>query len=115
MSDIERQLKTLFESWSGQLPLSFRKLPPSGSDRQYFRLISGETKAIGVFNTNIPENKSFISFTMHFFKKGIPVPELYAVGKDLKTYLVQDLLLKKGSDQLLLAMAGENDQPPGEI
>src|SRR5690606_18403301 len=33
----------------------------------------------------------FLSFSSHFIKNGIPVPEVYAVSSDLKKYLLEDL------------------------
>lgn len=86
-----KSIKNIFQNWSGEIAENIKALPPSGSDRQYYR-VSGKTKtAIAVFNPNEAENQTFILFTNHFKSKGIRVPEIY--GEDLKNgvYLQQDL------------------------
>lgn len=46
---------------------------------------------IGAFNADVKENTAFLSFTSHFKKSGLPVPEVFAVSSDLKKYLLEDL------------------------
>jgi len=66
-------------------------LPPSGSYREYCRLKNSHWSVIGAFNADIKENTAFLSFTNHFRKKDLPVPEIFAVSSDLKKYLLEDL------------------------
>ena len=66
-------------------------LPPSGSYREYCRLTSNNRSVIGAFNADIKENTAFLSFSDHFYRKGIPVPEVYAVSADRQKYLLEDL------------------------
>lgn len=88
---IEQQLSTLFEQWSGEKMISIIKLAQSGSDRVYYR-IKGNTKScIGTHSPDKKENKAFITFTKHFWSKGLPVPELYLVDNQNDMYLQQDL------------------------
>jgi aminoglycoside/choline kinase family phosphotransferase len=84
-------LTALFESWAGEEHTSFHPLPPSASYREYYR-ISGATKtAIGVFNRDRKENEAFLSFTRHFLKKNLPVPNVYADDLQHGIYLLEDL------------------------
>lgn len=88
---IEEKLYDLFLQWSGKLPDSVNLLPASGSNRQYYRLVSGEISAIGAYNPNEKENNAFITFTEHFYKLGLSVPQLYAQDLSSHVYLLEDL------------------------
>lgn len=64
----------------------------SGSNRKYFRIIQNDKSYIGVYNnTLIEENKAFINLSEHFYKKGLPVPEIYKISSDFSAYLQEDL------------------------
>ncbi len=91
MKDIEQQLQQLFTDWSGEEVANFAALPGSGSYRRYFRISGQRQSAIGVFNEDLKENEAFLSFTHHFLSEKLPVPEVFRVGEDGKTYLLQDL------------------------
>jgi aminoglycoside/choline kinase family phosphotransferase len=84
-------LHHLFESWSGEKCLTTSPIPQSGSYREYYRLKGAEKSAIAVFNKDIKENMAFLSFTRHFTKMNLPVPEVVAEGQDGKSYLLSDL------------------------
>jgi len=85
------ELKYLFEEWSGENLVSTTPLPQSGSYRQYFRMISANHQAIGVYNRDKSENLAFITFTKHFIKHNLNVPHLYEFDIDKNVYLVEDL------------------------
>ena len=85
------QLKYLFEQWSGENLVSTTPLPQSGSYRQYFRMISANHQAIGVYNPDKSENHAFITFTKHFLNHNLKVPHLYKSDIDKNVYLVEDL------------------------
>ncbi|TDJ54919.1 MAG: phosphotransferase enzyme family protein [Ignavibacteria bacterium] len=85
------QLKYLFEQWSGENLVSTTPLPQSGSYRQYFRMISANHQAIGVYNPDKNENHAFITFTKHFLKHNLKVPNLYNSDIEKNVYLVEDL------------------------
>ncbi|RKY91489.1 MAG: phosphotransferase enzyme family protein [Ignavibacteriae bacterium] len=85
------QLKVIFEKWAGEKVKSITPLPQSGSYRQYFRMISANHQAIGVYNPDKNENNAFITFTKHFLKHNLNVPRLYESDIDKNVYLIEDL------------------------
>jgi len=107
----------LFKVWKGIPPDSVRPLPPSGSERRYFRLYLGEESVIGVINPDLAENRAFVQFTRHFTHKGLPVPEVFVVAEDESAYLQSDLgdetLLQKL--QAARAASGDSSDFPDEI
>ena len=98
----QNTLKPLFESYTGQSPVSIQELPTSGSHRRYFRLGGGGTTLMGVIGTSLEENRAFIGLARHFRKKGLQVPEVLAVSEDGFAYLQEDL----GNQVLFDAVAG---------
>jgi len=91
MIEITRSLENLFQKWSGINAVFTEKLSPSGSNRKYFRITGGNTRAIGTFNENLEENRAFFYLTGHFRKHHLPVPEIYAIDSTGKFYLQEDL------------------------
>ncbi len=77
--------------WADERITGLYELPGSGSERQYFRIISKNKQAIGAYNPNRDENKAFISFSKTFFKNGLKVPEIYSFDKSNDVYLIEDL------------------------
>jgi aminoglycoside/choline kinase family phosphotransferase len=105
MKNYQLLLPKLFEDWAGEPAIKMDQLALAGSDRRYSRII-GETKqAIGTYNADFKENKAFIRFSQHFWKKGLRVPEVYAENLLNGVYLQEDL----GDTQLfnLLPQVGE--------
>lgn len=88
---IKDQLISLFESHFKEEVTYFEQLPGSGSYREYARMKSVGHQVIGAFNNDVKENQAFLEFSAHFRNKNIPVPHIYAVSADLKTYLQEDL------------------------
>jgi len=88
---IIENLKKLFHQWAGEEVLTVVPLPISGSARRYFRMLSGAHKAMGVYNSDLKENRSFIAFTIHFQSHKLSVPAIFAVSEDESSYLLQDL------------------------
>ncbi len=62
-----------------------------GSGRNILRLTGGKTTAIGVLYGVREENEAFLSFSRHFRRHGLPVPEIYAQQLDQGAYLEEDL------------------------
>lgn len=62
-----------------------------GSGRKIIRLSNDKSSAIGILYGVREENLAFLSFSKHFRKHGLPVPEIY--GEDLSqgAYLEEDL------------------------
>jgi aminoglycoside/choline kinase family phosphotransferase len=94
MSEIltpEKRILALFERYSKHEADKIIKLPPSGSYRQYFRVIAGDISVIGAYNEDKAENLAFTTFTNHFHEKELPVPKLLANDAVSSVYLLEDL------------------------
>src|SRR6201988_4950983 len=63
----------------------------SASGRKIIRLSSGKTSAVGILYGVREENLAFISFSRHFRRHGLPVPEIYGEDLDQGAYLEEDL------------------------
>ncbi len=87
----EKKLVDLFEKWSGETAQRIIALPRSGSDREYYRIVGIEKRAIAAYNPDKKENQAFVSFSKHFDSENLPVPEIYAVREEEDMYLLQDL------------------------
>lgn len=113
MSTIIEEIKGLFKKHSKASILSVEKLPQSGSDRIYYRVVcedtahNGQYCCIATYNSNIKENNTFINFSRHFKESGAPVPDIYVVNDEGSIYLQQDF----GDDSLLskLEQNGHNE------
>jgi aminoglycoside/choline kinase family phosphotransferase len=105
MKNYQLLLPKIFEEWAGEPALNMEQLAQAGSDRRYFRVHGATKKAIATYNAEFKENKAFIRFTQHFWKKGLRVPEIYAENLLNGVYLQEDL----GDTQLfgLLPPVGE--------
>lgn len=67
-------------------------MPASGSERRYFRLKDNIGKSIiGVFGSDVRENKAFISLAKYFASKSCLVPIVLAISDDCRFYLQSDL------------------------
>jgi aminoglycoside/choline kinase family phosphotransferase len=86
-------LKRLFEQHFHQPPQRVVPLHGElgGSGRQIIRLASARNKAIGILYNVREENAAFLEFSRHFFRHGLPVPEIYADDLDAGAYIEQDL------------------------
>ena len=91
MQSITDKLSFLFYQWSGVQPEIIIPLPPSGSERHYWRISNGNRSAIGAWNPVVEENEAFLSFTLHFHRKGLHVPAIYGIDKAREAYLIEDL------------------------
>jgi aminoglycoside/choline kinase family phosphotransferase len=86
-------LQKLFEE---HFHLSVESIQPlqgelGASGRNIVRLSSGKTTAVGILYGVREENAAFLSFSRHFRKHGLPVPEIYAEDLDRGAYLEEDL------------------------
>jgi aminoglycoside/choline kinase family phosphotransferase len=89
--EIEQTLATLFERYAGLAPTSINKIAQSGGDRIYYRLQHHETSFIGTYSPDKKENEAFLTFTKHFFNKGLNVPQVLIVNEEGNAYLQNDL------------------------
>jgi len=62
-----------------------------GSGRKIIRLSAGPRTAIGILYSVREENAAFLSFSKHFRKHHLPVPEIYAEDLAQGAYLEEDL------------------------
>lgn len=90
MQEIIDSIKLLYKEWTGANPDSLDVLPQSGSDRRYFRIYGNGSSVIGTYGANVRENETFLYFSKHFKKKGLVVPELYAMSENGMYYLQED-------------------------
>jgi aminoglycoside/choline kinase family phosphotransferase len=63
----------------------------SASGRKIYRLSGGKATAVGISYGVREENVAFLSFSRHFRKHGLPVPEIYAQDLSQGAYLEEDL------------------------
>jgi aminoglycoside/choline kinase family phosphotransferase len=103
MEDILIHINKLYKTIHGIDWDDISKIPQSGGDRVYYRIIQGEQSWIATYNLNIKENETFIEFANHFFAKGLPVPKILAVSEDKSIYIQSDL----GSVSLLEVLEKE--------
>lgn len=96
-------LKKLYTKIFGDTPEIYA-LKGGGSPRHYYRLISSNGKAIGVWSKDVKENRDFVRLQKVLESNGIKVPEIYSVSDDYECYLLQDL----GDLSLFDALQGEN-------
>ena len=90
-SQQQELIRQLFKQWSGESSLEISSLPPSGSDRKYFRIQYSKGSVIGAYNPIEEENTAFLSLTKHFRSLGLPVPEILAEDTSNYVYLLEDL------------------------
>ncbi|RXQ93897.1 phosphotransferase enzyme family protein [Ancylomarina salipaludis] len=88
--NIEQNIIKLFEESTGDQLVRTELIPPSGSYRQYIRLIGKKQTVMGVYNADKKENKAFITFSRHFKSKDLPVPSILAVDESKDIYLQDD-------------------------
>ncbi len=91
MLNIQNQLVKLFENHFGSVPDEIGQLPPSGSNRRYFRLRSGDSSAIAAYNPDRAENEAFMYIVRKLAQAGVNVPLVYASDLDNHVYLQEDL------------------------
>ena len=85
------QLCNLFNQWAGVPCEHTTPITASGSGRQYFRLVGGGRQCIGALNSDVRENDAFVYYSREMLRRGLPVPEVYAVSDDKRAYIQQDL------------------------
>lgn len=90
MEDI-KILSDLYKEYYGAEPDSAYRLTASGGDRIYWRLESAAGRCIGTAGDSLAECRSFVELARIFHKRGVPVPEIYAVARDGMHYIQEDL------------------------
>ena len=67
------------------------RLAQAGSDRRYYRLSANGHTYIGTYVPDAAEGRCFVDLARGFKAAGRPVPEVYAVSSDGRTYVQEDL------------------------
>ncbi len=91
MEIVADQIRNYFQTINSNEILNFEKLPKSGGDRIYFRIVTRGDSYIATYNDNVRENIAFLHFTEHFKKINAPVPGIYDKHPGGKMYIQQDL------------------------
>lgn len=108
----ESRLLELFSQWAGTPAEKVEKLPPSGSNRAYYRLTANDGRtAVGVVGENARENAAFIAFANSFAKAGVSVPRVLASDEAMGVYIQQDL----GSTSLFDLIQSERKENGGQF
>lgn len=97
MKAITDSISSLFSSFHSGSIDRIERLPQSGGDRVYFRILAGKESYIATYNDNIAENETFFYFTEVFRSVQAPVPKILAISDDKAVYIQEDL-----GDQTLL-------------
>ncbi len=86
-------LKELFERHFHSAPTRVQPVQGGlgGSARKIVRLAGEAGSAIGILNQDRAENLAFLSFTRHFRRHHLPVPEIYEEDLARGAYLEEDL------------------------
>ncbi len=88
---VEKVVSDLFSGWYGGEPDSIKPLPPSGSNRQYYRIRYKNKSVVAAFNPDVRENLAFLKLSHHFYELGLPVPKILAEDTNTHCYLLTDL------------------------
>lgn len=91
------QLRKQFFDYFQEEVEHIQQLPLSGSDRIYFKLSSKNHTAIGAYNPDLKENRTFYYFSELFHRGDLPVPGIYIKGQNgyyLQEYLPGNSLLE---------------------
>jgi len=100
-----KNIAALFERHFKEKPQNISALQSHGSNRQRYRLRNKHRSVIGVQNQDRAENMAFLEFCRHFYKLGLPVPEVYVDDLDANIYIEEDL----GDTTLFEALLQERD------
>lgn len=100
INDIYSLFKRHFGQITGIKADSVARLPLSGSNRLYFRIIGEDRSLIGTYNSDADENKAFLYLADHFKKHRVPVPQIYYSDLNSGIYIQEDI-----GDQCLFDLA----------
>lgn len=104
--NVIEEIKALFSLYCNEPLLKINKIPQSGGDRIYFRLLTENNSFIATYNLNVKENETFFYLTDHFKKCDCPVTEIYKINKARTIYIQKDLGIKSLLD--ILEEQGQN-------
>lgn len=91
MAEVLEDIHAFFKDWKKQDADEIITLKQAGSNRTYFRAMTGKDSYIITSNpSNLAENNAFIEFSRHFHQKQLPVPEILHTDGDKKYYIQTD-------------------------
>lgn len=91
MDDVLVHINKLYKTINSVDWEQISKIPQSGGDRVYYRIVQGSNSWIATYNMNIKENETFLYFSNHFHARKLPVPKILAVSDDKSIYIQTDL------------------------
>jgi aminoglycoside/choline kinase family phosphotransferase len=107
MATITEQISRLVQAHFHQQPNRIAQLPPSGSNRTYYRVYLPHQTVIATYNNNVRENETFVRFSAHFKQLQLPVPAVWAMNDEHTIYLQEDL----GDTSLLHVLESQGFTP----
>ncbi|MBY0346941.1 MAG: phosphotransferase [Hydrotalea flava] len=107
MQTIPEQIANLTQQYAGMVPERIEKLPPSGSNRNYYRVHLPKQSLVATYNLNTKENQTFQRFSAHFRQANLPVPAVLAMNAEHTLYLQNDL----GNTSLLNVLEADGPTP----
>lgn len=113
--NMQQLLLDLFSTHFATAPSSIEQLTAHASQRQLFRIFSGNRSYIGVINGDLSENRAFIEFTRHFEKHKLPVPHIHAVSSDQQAYIEDDLGEQTLYDLLMSSRTDSQEFPDSVV
>ena len=98
MQSMTETIKSVYNEHFNVPIRHMEKIPQSGSDRSYFRIVDENQKSyIATYSGHVRENQTFIYFSNHFKKQGAAVPAVYFVNHESTVYFQEDF----GDESLL--------------
>jgi aminoglycoside/choline kinase family phosphotransferase len=91
MHKYQNDILGAYQKFTGKVPEFCISLPPTASNRLYFRLSDGKNSLIAAYNPDRAENEAFIYIQKKLAGAGVNVPEIYYSDLDTHIYLQQDL------------------------
>ncbi len=111
MNNIAQEtVQQLFQKKYKEEIINITALAESGSYRQYFRIKGEKNTVLGVYNSDINENNTYLSFSKTFEQSHINVPEIIVIAPDHQSYLVQDL-----GDNTLYSISNKEKNKDGTL
>jgi aminoglycoside/choline kinase family phosphotransferase len=97
MTTPKEDIELLFSTYCKDPINAIDKIPQSGGDRQYYRIVTNTKKYIATISNNVKESETFLYFTKHFKSINAPVPEILVANDSTTLYIQEDF----GDDSLL--------------
>lgn len=80
----------LTKAYTGEIDIKYQILPQSGSARKYVRIFLRNGTIMGVYNSDINENRAFFKISAVFKSNNLSVPDILSIDSSEQYYLVSD-------------------------